>query len=303
MTQPIPIRVIAPAEWLTFAPHLLVRLLDYDRAEGIIVEQLLQRPNTDLGESLLSGEADFALGGLWKAMQLESGEHPYAAFAQINRRPSFHLFVRRSRESATPIWDGSNQMVILLSTPAPSPWFIVQQLLSTWGVALPMVRVVPGLSAPEAARLFEQGYGDVLEIADLQGVPFLSSAERYQPLSVDVGTLPWTVYFAGRHQLGAKRDLAMRLTRALSRAQAWLGAASPEVVAKALQPHFESEPRDSLATLARDYERRGLWAENPRVEVDGFERWSNMLSRAGWLQSPSPYQSVIDASIEKEAFA
>ena len=87
------------------------------------------------------------------------------------------------------------------------------------------------------------------------------------------------------------------MTRALAKMEQWLYANSAEELGKAIAPFFPHVPNDILVPSLRRYRDAGLWARNPAMSKQGFDRLGSSFVSGGLLQRSPVYEDCVEQTL------
>jgi NitT/TauT family transport system substrate-binding protein len=294
------IRIVGVSDAVYYAPQVIADELGFFRDEGLNVTYSTGSRRGGVLEALAAGNADFILGGLWRPVLYAPLGVELIAFAELVQQCDFLLLGRSPREDVN--WSSLNGGRLLVTTVgAPSPWLLLDELLRRRGVDLNQLLIMPGFPADEARDLFERGFADLIEIADLAAAPLLHNGAHQVALwREDVGALPWSVYYTNRDLLSRFHTQAVSLTRAIARAQKWIAERNEEDLTDALKRRFVETPSHELRALVRAYVYQQYWPSSPVVEQDQVARLLSILSRAAPVGNVV-VEDVVDETIAAEA--
>jgi NitT/TauT family transport system substrate-binding protein len=292
------LRVVNMSGEVYYAPQMVALEAGYFRDEGLDVGIEIIPP-AKLPFAISSGEADFALSGMWQAwLYNERLGTDLKVFAQVVQRPPLMLFGRVP--AAEFDWASLSQSALIhTSVLACSPWCVMQAMLRVKGVDLSRMGLLIGFSPEEALRLFKPGLGDVVEIfAGLDGIPWLSERDAHQLVDwgADLGSVPWSVYFAKADRLKNLQAEAAAFSRAIGRAQQWLCEQTADEVSALLHTRYRGTERSALCQLIAMFQRNHQWPASALVQREGVERWRHILTDIGLLK-PAPFDEIVVTGI------
>ena len=87
------------------------------------------------------------------------------------------------------------------------------------------------------------------------------------------------------------------MTHALAKMQKWLYAHSGKELAEAVASFFPNIPQELLARSLQRYLDAGLWARNPGMSRQGFERLGSSFLSGGLLKRPPAFEKCVDPSL------
>jgi NitT/TauT family transport system substrate-binding protein len=119
-----------------------------------------------------------------------------------------------------------------------------------------------------------------------------------RPLAQDVGELPETVYVATNAYIASHKALIQKFTDAVAKAETWIQTASPEEIAKAVAPAFDTTSTEELVASAKAYKAADVWPKSPLMTEQGFSKLEQIMVAGGVLKEKDfvPYQDVVDTT-------
>ncbi len=304
MVSPSRIRLLGLIHEVYYAPQIVALQLGYFADEGLEVEFDPSGDPEGVPRAVARGRADFGLSGLWHPWVHAQRGLPFVAFANLNQQVPMTLFGRSP--AAQFDWTSLKGGTLLhTSALAPSPWCAIQELLRLKGVDLGALRLLIGYPQAEAEALFAGGYGDVLELFGLGASPVLADPNAHSLVrwGSDLGTIPWSVYFATEDGLRERRGQAIALTRALARAERWLHGREAHEITDVLAPSFPGVEEERIRLLVAAYADQDQWPLTPSLDPESVERWRHILVRSGLLAATPLQDRIVDGSIAAEALA
>ena len=164
------VRILGMIDEVYYTPQIVASRLGFFRDEGLDVEFTVG-DIADLPRSVATGDADFALCGLWQPwLYAERLDAPVVAFAELNQQVPLMLFGRVPADEFD--WSSLNGGTFQhTSVMAASPWCALQELFRLKGVDLGAVNLFLGSQPAEARELFKAGSGDIVELFGLGATP------------------------------------------------------------------------------------------------------------------------------------
>src|SRR5207237_131441 len=166
-------------------------------------------------------------------------------FAQVNQRNGFFLLSRAPRETFT--WADVVGKTIVSFAEAPTPWQCMLTVLRKHGVDPGTGRIERTRPRAEALAAFRDGHGDFFET----GQPFTEqliaegAAHLVASMGDATGPVPFSSYMTTERFLRDRRDVLLRFTRALSRAQGWMAGLERKQIAGVIAPAFSDIPSEA----------------------------------------------------------
>src|SRR5258705_6695993 len=228
-----------PFRPIFYALQFVALYADHFADEGLEVEVRTAGGGTTTTGALIDGHAEIELGGIMRSLDVADRGGPCLVhFAGVNQRNGFLLLSREARPSFT--WSDVAGKTIVSFAEAPTPWQCMLTVLRKHGVDPATVRIERTLPLPEALAAFKKGHGDFFET----GQPFTEqliaegAAHLVASMGDATGPVPFSSYMTTGGFLGEGRDLLLRFTRALARAQRWMAGGDRKQIAAATAPAF-----------------------------------------------------------------
>lgn len=115
------------------------------------------------------------------------------------------------------------------------------------------------------------------------------------------GEMPYTAYFAKKSYIAANSDLVQRFTNAVAKGQKWVEEHTPEEIAECVKEFFADTDVTLLASAVKSYKDIGAFATTPVMTEEAFNRLQEVIQRAGELDSPAPFDKLINNTFANKA--
>ncbi|GAA3482029.1 ABC transporter substrate-binding protein [Streptomyces yanii] len=288
------LHVSATSHWPNYLPEYVAREFGYYEQEGLDFSRSAPDDWTQVLTDLERKDAQVVLGGLWVPAMYHGRGRKYRAFAQLNHRNPKALVVR---EPVTDFeWkDLEGKIVLAPGAGGTAPYVHTAGLMRKAGVDMSTVRFVRDLSGPMLTELFLGGMGDAL-VTDVVNAAFLQHrnlahvAVRYDQAG---GLMPNSVYYTTEEVLGRDDELVFRFCRALQRSIDWLKTHKAADLTGLLAREWPSLDTEVLVTVVDDLRTSGIW-DDIRISEDGYTEWLRILAEDGLLDTPVPYEDLVD---------
>jgi NitT/TauT family transport system substrate-binding protein len=284
---------------LYYLPHYVAAELGYFRQAGIdvVFTRTATGGHTVRGgqiPAVVSGEADLTIGGPMVTMKmLEEGNTRLVSICAAVRTHPWFLLARRKQPDFN--WSDLAGCEVIDIANIGTASFTFRALLEEQGLG-DSVRLTPGIGGEEAAlRDFVAGAGDYA-IQQLHSAgPRLAdgSVHAVRDLATATGGIPWSAYIALPDVVRKRAGDFRAFTQSIERAFAWIAAHPGNDVAALVGMRFGSYPRDAMATAIDLYKAVCLWPQSGTIPREDFERFGGLLTQAGWLQRPAPYDDLV----------
>jgi NitT/TauT family transport system substrate-binding protein len=289
---------------LYYAPHFVAlhRGCFADEGLEVVVETAGGKRTTVT--ALLDGSVDISLGGIMRSLDLADRDgRRIPHFAEVNSRNGFFLLGRVPLPDFA--WSDLEGREVISFAEAPTPWQAMLTVLRREGVDPARVRFTRDLRTPDAVAAFRAGRGNFLEQGQPVTEQLLTDGDAVLIASMGeaTGPVPFSSYMTTPAFLERERPVLERFTRALSRAQRWMAAASAGEIASVIAPAFPDIAPGIRERAVDRYLRQGTWARDPLLRRPGYEYLQRILLDGGFIRRPHPYEDLIDTTVAEAAMA
>jgi NitT/TauT family transport system substrate-binding protein len=161
-----PVLVMEPFRSPFYAPQFVALSRGHFTDEGLDVTVRTAPRSAGTVDALLSGEAQIALGGIMRSLELADRDGRLLPhFIEVNCRNGFFLLARQPQPGFQ--WADLVGKTVISFAEAPTPWQCMLTVLRRAGIDPAAVRIEREQPVAEAVAAFRAGHGDYLE----QGQP------------------------------------------------------------------------------------------------------------------------------------
>jgi NitT/TauT family transport system substrate-binding protein len=297
------VRLYENYRFVLYAPFYAAHALGAYEEAGVEVE-LLPSPGPGKAEAaLVAGEAEAMWMGPIRIMKAHEQDtaSPLTAFAEVVCRDPFSL-VGGTPNPRFRHADLLGKRFASVSE-VPTPWLCLAGDLHQAGIDPARLERVIGRGMGENVAGLTLGELDVVQLFE----PFVEEAVRrgaqvWLPASAR-GRTAYTVFATTRQRLDADPEPFRRMVRAVFKTQQWVEANPPNALAELVAGYFPDLDRSVLAGSLTRYKAQGVWAANPLLSEEGFDRLQRALLASGFLARSVPFADCADNSLAEEAVA
>jgi NitT/TauT family transport system substrate-binding protein len=303
MPEPVRLRLFENYRFVLYAPFYAAHAIGAYDDEGLAVE-LLPSPGPGRAEAaLVAGEADVLWMGPIRVMKHHDDNlaSPLVEFAEIVCRDPFSLV--GARPVANFRLADLAGLRFASTSEVPTPWLCLEQDLRDEGIDPARLDRVIGQTMGENVAALRTGSLDVAQLFE----PFVEQAVAggahvLYPASAR-GRTSYTVFTTTRARLDGDPEPFRRMTRAIARTLRWVAAEPPEALAAAIASYFPELDNRALARSLARYKAQGVWAGEPVLSEDGFDRLRRALLGSGFLTREVPFAECVDNRLAEAAAA
>jgi NitT/TauT family transport system substrate-binding protein len=279
-----------------YAPYYAIHALGFYKSEGIDVELTTSDTPGDAVAHLINGTIDLTWGGPMRVMMAHDRDpgSSLISFGEVVSRDPFFLIGHCEGFALAKV----AQLRFATVSEVPTPWTCLQYDLRQVGINPEAIKRVSDRTMAENYESLRKGELDVMQAFE----PFGSMAEmdhtgKLLYAASSRGPTVYTAFIATRAAIARQREVFVAMTRALAKMEQWLYANSAEELGKAIAPFFPHVPNDILVPSLRRYRDAGLWARNPAMSKQGFNRLGLSFVSGGLLQRPPVYEDCVEQTL------
>jgi NitT/TauT family transport system substrate-binding protein len=269
---------------LFYAPFYAAFVIGAYEAEGVEVTLRASPDPASTAADLLAGRVDAMWGGPLRVLLTHAADpaSDVVCFCDVVARDPFFIVGREKRED----FRFADLPGVRFASVAevPTPWICLQDDLRRAGIDPATLNRVHGPSMAENAAALREGRQDAVQmfqpyvetlVAEGAGHIWNAAATR--------GLTAYTTLVARRSVLDARRDEFAALVRGMHRALRWIAATPGAEVAAALGAFFPDVPAPIFAASIDRYRALELYAPDPVLRREGFDRLQAAMLSAGAL--------------------
>jgi NitT/TauT family transport system substrate-binding protein len=296
--------VYEPFRSIFYAPEFVALYGRHFAAEDLEVTVVTAGAGITTTGALIDGHAEIALGGIMRSLDVADRGGPFLPhFAEVNQRNGFFLLSRAARPGFT--WPDLVGKTVVSFAEAPTPWQCMLTVLRRHGVDPSTVTIERRLPLAEALAAFKAGHGDFFET----GQPFTEqliaegAGHLVASMGEATGPVPFSSFMTTERLLRGGRDVLLRFTRALYRAQRWIAGADAKQIAELIAPAFpDVAPQVRQRAVAR-YLAQDTWSRDPIIRRPGYEYLQTILLDGGFITRAHRYEDLVDTTIAQAVVA
>ena len=286
---------------LFYAPFYAAHAIGAYHAEGVDVTLLASPDPARTAVALRSGDVDVMWGGPLRVL-LNHAQDPASdsvCFCDVIARDPFFIIGRTPR----PNFRISDLVGIRFASVAevPTPWLCLQDDLRRAGVDPATLTRTSGPSMADNAAALRAATFDAVQLFQPYAEELIASgAGHLWYAAADRGLTAYTVLVTRRPLLDTRRDELLAMTRAMTNTLRWMAATSGNDIARALQEFFPTVAPDIFAAAIDRYRALKLFATDPILQREGFDRLQMAMRSGGALDRPIAFETCVDNSLARQ---
>ena len=292
----VKIRLMENFRAIFYAPYYAAHRLGFYANEGVDVELVSSDAPGDAIAHLTNGTIDLTWGGPMRVMTAHDrdDQSPLVCFGEVVSRDPFFLIGNFKRFKLSDL----AHLRFAAVSEVPTPWMCLQHDLREADINPAMITKTSDRTMPDNYASLREGRLDVMQAFE----PFASQAEMDRAGEIlyaasSRGPTVYTALIATRSRVAAHRDAFVAVTHALAKMQQWLYAHSGKELAEAVASFFSHVPQELLVRSLQRYLDAGLWARDPAMSKQGFERLGSSFLSGGSLKRSPVFENCVDVGL------
>jgi NitT/TauT family transport system substrate-binding protein len=283
---------------LFYAPFYAAHAIGAYDAEGVAVELVHSPDPASTAMALRRGEIDVMWGGPLRVI-LTHAQDPAAdtvCFCDVIARDPFFIIGREPRPEFR-VEDLANLRFASVAE-VPTPWLCLQDDLRRAGVDPAGLDRVTGSSMADIAAALRAGMLDAAQLFQPYVEELVASgAGHVWYAAADRGLTAYTTLVTRRPLLVSHREELLSMTRAMARTLRWIATTPGIDVARTLAEYFPDLAPEIFAAAIDRYRAHGLFASDPVLRREGFDRLQAAMLSGGAIAREIPYADCVDNSL------
>jgi NitT/TauT family transport system substrate-binding protein len=255
-------------------------------------------------QSLRAGEVDVIWGGPLRVMTLHDTEPgvDLVCFCDVVARDPFFVIGPRPRPDFK-LADLAGLRFATVSE-VPTPWVCLQDDLRRAGIDPTRLDRITDKTMEENEAALRAGAVDAIQVFQPYAERLIASgAGHVWYAAASRGRTAYTTLVTRRAVLAERADELLKMTRALHRTLGWFARTPAAEIAKALKSFFPDVPSEIFAACIDRYLAIELWASDPVIRREGYDRLHAAMRSAGALSKDIPFETCVDTKLAERAVA
>lgn len=252
--------------------------------------------------ALRAGEVDAMWGGPLRVMIVQDREPgaDVVCFCDVVARDPFFIIGREPHPGFR--FSDLAQVKLATVSEVPTPWICLADDLRRGGLDPDSLDRITGRTMAENEAALRAGEVDAIQVFQPYAERLLASgAGHVWSAAATRGLTAYTTLVTRRPTLARRRDDFLALTRGMHRTLQWFGAAPASEIARLLEGFFpDVEPAIFAAAIDR-YRTLGLWAADPVIRREGYDRLHAAMRAAGTLSRDIAFETCVDIDLARHA--
>lgn len=287
-----------------YAPLYIAMTNGYFEQEGLKIE-LTNAGGADRAmTALISNQADIGLMGPEAAIYViqQGGDIAPKVFGQLTKRDGSFLVGRTANPNFK--WSDLEGKEIIAGRRGGVPAMTLEYALNKNNLYDGQnVTLLYNIQFDNMASAFMSGIGDYVTLFEPLASSVVAENQGYILASVgqEAGEVPFTAFMATSNYINKNPEKIKAFLRAVYRGYMFLTTADVEDVVEVLhKEHFKTTSKESLTYCVINYRDIDAWSATPIMSKTAYERLITIMTNAGELTTPVPFEDVVDNSFAIE---
>jgi len=258
----------------------------------------------DAVRALRAGEVDVMWGGPLRVMTLYDTEPgaDLVCFCDVVARDPFFVIGAQPRPDFK-LADLAGLRFATVSE-VPTPWVCLQDDLRRAGLDPTRLRRITDKTMEENEATLRAGTVDAIQVFQPYAERLIAAgAGHVWYAAASRGRTAYTTLVTRRAVLAKRADELLKMTRALHHTLGWFSRTPAVEITKVLKDYFPDVPPEIFAACIDRYRALELWASDPVVRREGYDRLHAAMRSAGVLSKDIPFEVCVDTKLAERAVA
>lgn len=280
-----------------YAPQYVAINNGYFEEKGLEIELSTGQGADAVMTSVLANQVEIGFAGPEASIYVyNEGKEDYTeVFAQLTKKDGSLLVSRTGEENFS--WENLKGKTVIPGRKGGVPYMTLEYVLKKNGINTETDVVLDdSIKFDLMAGAFAAGNADYVTLFEPTASLTEQEGKGYVVASVgeEAGEIPYTAYFAKQSYIEANEDTIQSFTDAIYKGQTWVKEHTAEDIANVIQDFFPDTSIEMLTEAIQTYKNIDAWNETPVLEEESFNRLQEVMTLAGELESPAPYDKVVN---------
>ena len=280
-----------------YAPQYVAISNGYFEEKGLEIELSTGQGADAVMTSVLANQVEIGFAGPEASIYVyNEGKEDYTeVFAQLTKKDGSLLVSRTNEENFS--WENLKGKTVIPGRKGGVPYMTLEYVLKKNGINPETDLVLDdSIKFDLMAGAFSAGNADYVTLFEPTASLTEQEGKGYVVASVgeEAGEIPYTAYFAKKSYIEANEDIIQKFTDAIYEGQTWVKEHTAEEIATVIQDFFPDTGIEMLTEAIQTYKDIDAWNETPVLEEDSFNRLQEVMTLAGELENPAPYDKVVN---------
>ncbi|MBV9252195.1 MAG: ABC transporter substrate-binding protein [Acetobacteraceae bacterium] len=283
---------------LFYAPFYGAHAIGAYEAEGVQVVLRNSSSPAEAAADLRAGRVDVMWGGPLRIILTHAAdpESDVVCFCDVVARDPFFVIGREPRPDFR-LTDLAGLNFASVSE-VPTPWLCLQDDLRRAGVDPSALKRISGPTMAENVAALQARRLDAVQLFQPHAEELIASGAGHLWYAAAArGLTAYTTLVTRRPVLESRRDELLAMVRGMHRATSWITATPGVEIARALAGFFPDIMPEIFAAAMDRYRSLGLYAPDPVLRREGFDRLQQAMLSGGALDHAISFESCVENAL------
>jgi len=289
---------------LFYAPFYAAQATGAFRDAGVEVV-LKPSPNPPAAaKALRAGEVDVMWGGPLRVMMVHDQEPgaDLVCFCDVVARDPFFIVGAKLRPQFK--FADLSRLKIATVSEVPTPWICQADDLRRAGVDPERLDRISDRTMEQNEADLRAGKVDAVQVFQPHAERLIASgAGHVWYAAATRGLTAYTTLVTRRSTLVARNDELLAMTRAIHRTLGWFARTPANEIVRAVHQYFPDVDRAIFAAAIERYRALDLWAADPVIRREGYDRLHAAMRAAGALGRDIAFETCVDTSLAERTIS
>ncbi|MFO3787392.1 ABC transporter substrate-binding protein [Bacillus mojavensis] len=297
------VKVAEVTHSIFYAPLYVAESKGFFKDEGLDVDVNTTWGGDKTMTSLLSNGSDIALVGSETSIYVKAqgAKDPVINFAQLTQTDGTFLVAREDAENFN--WDQLKGKTFLGQRKGGMPQMVGEYVLNQHHIDPHKdIDLIQNIDFANISNAFASGTGDYVQLFEPTASLFEKEGIGHIVASFgeESGQVPYTTFMAKQSYLKKNEDTAVKFTRAIYKAQQWIGKHSAKDITEAIKNEFDDTDPDVIEMSIERYKKQHSYSPDPLLNEKEWELLQTIMDQSGELPKHIPYSELVNKQIAEK---
>ncbi len=289
---------------LFYAPFYAAQATGAFRDAGV---EVVLRPSPNppaAAKALRAGEVDVMWGGPLRVMMVHDQEPgaDLVCFCDVVARDPFFIIGAKPRPQFK--FADLSRLKFATVSDVPTPWICQADDLRRAGVDPDRLDRISDRTMEQNEADLRTGKVDAVQVFQPHAERLVASgAGHVWYAAATRGFTAYTTLVTRRSTLVARNDELLAMTRAIHRTLGWFAKTPAHEIVRAVHEYFPDVDRATFAAAIERYRALNLWATDPVIRREGYDRLHAAMRAAGALGRDIAFETCVDTKLAERAIS
>ena len=287
-----------------YAPQYVAIANGFFEEEGLKIELTTGQGADNVMTAVLAGQCDIGFCGPEASIYVyNEGKEDYVeVFAQLTKRDGSFLVSKNKTENFS--WQDLKGKTVIPGRKGGVPYMTFEYVLKQNGLNPETDLVLDdSIKFDLMAGAFAGGNAEYVTLFEPTASMTEAEGKGYVVASVGEasGEVPYTAYCAKKSYIQKHPDVIQRFTNATQKGLDYVNTHSSAEIAAIIAPQFKETDIATITAIVERYKSQDTWKTSTVFTEDSFNLLQDILTQAGELKSPVPYNSLVTTEFSEKA--